>query len=51
MLGIAASTVKNHLTNVHSKAGVHTQSELFARYFAPKFGLFNRLTGEPSGEE
>lgn len=43
MLSISPSTVKNHLTSVHSKAGVHTQSELFARYFAPKFGLFTQL--------
>jgi DNA-binding CsgD family transcriptional regulator len=51
MLGIAQSTVKNHLNAVHTKAGVHTQSELFARYFAPRFGLFSRLGGKAEPED
>ncbi len=39
MLGISAATVRNHLNTIHRKAGVNTQGELFARYFAPEFGL------------
>lgn len=42
-LSISEATVRNHLTAIHRKAGVHNQNELFARYFAPRFGLFNSI--------
>ena len=48
LLRVAPSTVKNHLSAIHRKAGVHNQTELFARYFAPRFGL---LTTPGSQEE
>lgn len=49
MLGISPSTVKNHISAVHAKAGVHTQSELFARYFAPQFGLLSQFSSNHAG--
>ena len=42
-LSISEATVRNHLTAIHRKAGVHNQNELFARFFAPRFGLFSSI--------
>lgn len=38
-LGISVTTVSQHLAAAHRKAGVHSQTELFAKYFAPHLGL------------
>lgn len=38
-LGISVTTVSQHLSAAHRKAGVHSQMELFAKYFAPSLGL------------
>ena len=52
-LSISEATVRNHLTAIHRKAGVHNQNELFARFFAPRFGLFSAMgmTGNDAAEE
>lgn len=40
-LSISASTVKNHLTNIYSKLGLHTRAELVA--WAWEHGLVKGL--------
>jgi DNA-binding CsgD family transcriptional regulator len=40
-LSISITTVSQHLAAAHRKAGVHSQTELFAKYFAPHLGLMS----------
>ena len=35
-LGISLATVKQHLGAAYRKAGVHSQTELLAKYFSPR---------------
>jgi DNA-binding CsgD family transcriptional regulator len=38
ILDLSLSTVKQHLASAYRKAGVHSQTELFAKFFAPHLG-------------